>query len=302
MPVLRTPDDRFANLENWPYDAHYTEVDGGPLGPLRIAHAEDGPADGPVVLCMHGEPSWSYLYRTMLPVFAAAGCRAIAPDLVGFGRSDKPADQQDYSYASHVNWMTQWLEANDLRNITLFCQDWGGLIGLRLVAAMPHRFARVAVSNSFLPTGDAKPSDAFLAWQAFSQRADPFDCGWILNGGTARGISPAAQEAYRAPFPTNEHLAGARRFPMLVPTSPDDPGAVANREAWKVLETFEKHVLTLFGDSDAVTKGGDQGLQRRIPGTRGQPHRLIERAGHFSQEDAGPEMATAVVEWMKGSG
>jgi haloalkane dehalogenase len=163
---------------------------------------------------------------------------------------------------------------------------------------MPGRFARVAVSNSFLPTGEGKPSDAFLAWQAFSQRADPFDCGWILNGGTARGISPGAQEAYRAPYPTNEHLAAARRFPMLVPTTSEDPGAVANREAWKVLEKFEKPVLTLFGDSDAVTKGGDQVLQRRIPGAKGQPHRIIERAGHFSQEDAGPEMATAVVEWM----
>jgi haloalkane dehalogenase len=298
--VLRTPDERFANLEDWPYEPRYTEVDGGAHGPLRIAHAEAGPADGPVVLCMHGEPSWSYLYRKMIPVFAAAGCRVLAPDLVGFGRSDKLEAQEDYTYASHVGWMMAWLEANDLTDITLFCQDWGGLIGLRLVAAMPERFARVAASNTFLPTGEGKPSDGFLAWQAFSQRANPFDCGFILNGGTARGISEAAQNAYRAPFPDDSYLAAARRFPMLVPTSPDDPGAVANREAWKSLEAFNKPFLTLFGDSDAVTKGGDQGLQRRIPGTQGQPHRIIERAGHFSQEDAGEEMAEAVVAWMKG--
>lgn len=300
MPVLRTPDERFHGLEDWPFAPSYTHIDGGAHGPIRIAHAEAGPAQGPVVLCMHGEPSWSYLYRTMIPVFAAAGCRVLAPDLVGFGRSDKLPAQEDYSYASHVGWMTAWLEANDLRDVTLFCQDWGGLIGLRLVAAMPERFARVAVSNSFLPTGEGKPSDAFLAWQAFSQRADPFDCGWILNGGTARGISEAAQHAYRAPYPDDSYLAAARRFPMLVPTSPDDPGAVANREAWKSLERFNKPFLTLFGDSDAVTKGGDRALQARIPGTQGQPHRIIERAGHFSQEDAGEEMAAAVVAWMKG--
>lgn len=296
--VLRTPDERFQGLEDWPYEPRYTEVDGGAHGAIRIAHAEAGPPQGPIVLCMHGEPSWSYLYRKMIPVFAAAGCRVLAPDLVGFGRSDKLPAQEDYSYASHVGWMTRWLEANDLRDITLFCQDWGGLIGLRLVAAMPERFASVAASNTFLPTGEGKPSDGFLAWQAFSQRANPFDCGFILNGGTARGISEAAQNAYRAPFPDDSYLAAARRFPMLVPTSPDDPGAVANREAWKSLETFSKPFLTLFGDSDAVTKGGDQALQRRIPGCANQPHRIIERAGHFSQEDAGPEMAAAVVGWM----
>ncbi|QMW24048.1 haloalkane dehalogenase [Sandaracinobacteroides saxicola] len=298
MTVLRTADAAFEALEAWPYTPHYTMIDGGALGPLRLAHHADGPAGGQPILCLHGEPSWSYLYRKMLPRFAAAGHFALAPDLIGFGRSDKPADQAAYSYNGHVGWMLDWLDRQQLSNITLFCQDWGGLIGLRLVAARPHLFARVAVSNSFLPTGEGKPSEAFLAWQAYSQRVEDFDCGWILNGGTARGISDGAKAAYRAPFPTDAHKAGARRFPLLVPTAPDTPGAAENREAWKTLETFDKPFLTLFGDSDPVTAGADRVLQSRIPGAKGQPHRTIARAGHFSQEDAGEELADAVIAWI----
>lgn len=302
MAVLRTDDSRFEGLEGWPHAPHYTEIDGGPLGPLRIAHAEAGPAGGPVVVLMHGEPSWSYLYRRMIAVLSTAGYRCLAPDLVGFGRSDKPAAQEDYTYERHVDWMTQWLKAQDLREVTLFCQDWGGLIGLRLVAAMPERFARVCAANTFLPTGEGRASPAFEAWRAFSQNVPDFDSGWIVNGGTARGISDGARAAYNAPYPDDSYKACARRFPMLVVTDPDMPSAAENREAWKVLERFEKPFLTLFGDKDMVTLGTEKLLQARIPGAKGQPHRLIENAGHFLQEDAGEEIAQELVDWMKNSG
>ncbi len=298
MPVLRTPDSRFEALEAWPYPPRYTEVDGDPLGPLRIAHAEDGPADGPVVLMMHGEPSWSYLYRKMIPLFAGAGCRVLAPDLVGFGRSDKPGALADYSYEGHVGWMLQWLDAQHVKDVTLFCQDWGGLIGLRLVAARPDMFARVCASNTFLPTGEGKPSEAFQRWREFSQTVPDFDSGWIVNGGTVRGLSEGARAAYNAPYPDDSFKAGARIFPMLVVTDPDMPGAAENRAAWTVLEAFAKPFLTLFGDSDFVTLGAEKMLQARIPGCAGQPHRIVERAGHFIQEDAGEEVAGDVLRWM----
>lgn len=298
MPVLRTPDTCFVGLEGWHYVPHYTPVDGGALGVLRIAHAEDGPAAGPVILCLHGEPTWSYLYRRMLPLFAAAGARAVAPDLIGFGRSDKPSELADYSYAHHVGWMLQWFDAQDFHDVTLFCQDWGGLIGLRLVAARPERFARVVVANSFLPTGEGTMPEAFLRWREFSQKVPDFDSGWIVNGGTARGISDAARAAYNAPFPDDRYKAGARQFPMLVPSEPHAPEAAANREAWTVLERFEKPFLTLFGDSDLVTLGAEKGLQARIPGTVGQDHRIIEKAGHFIQEDAGEALAARTLAFM----
>ncbi len=302
MAVLRTPDSRFEGLEDFPYAPSYTEVDGGALGPLRICHVEAGSKDGPVVLLMHGEPSWSYLYRKMIPVLVEAGYRCVAPDLVGFGRSDKPSEQADYSYEAHVGWMTQWFMANGFKDVTLFCQDWGGLIGLRLVAAMPDHFVRVCASNTFLPTGEGKASDAFEAWRAFSQKVEDFDSGWIVNGGTARGISEAARAAYTAPFPDDSFKAGARVFPMLVVTDPDMPSAAENLVAWEVLERFDKPFLTLFGDKDFVTLGAEKVLQARIPGAKGQPHRLIENAGHFCQEDAGPEIAAELLAWMGRAG
>lgn len=309
MPIVRTPDSRFEGLEGFDYAPHYTDVDGGPLGRLRIAHVEAGPADGPVVLLMHGEPSWSYLYRHMIPVLVAAGYRCLAPDLVGFGRSDKLTAQADYSYERHVDWMRQWFLAQgagtaapgirgQLNNVTLFCQDWGGLIGLRLVAAFPDRFARVCAANTFLPTGEGKASPAFEAWRNFSQTVPDFDSGWIVNGGTARGISEAARAAYNAPYPDDSFKAGARIFPMLVVTDPDMPSAAENRAAWGVLERFEKPFLTLFGEKDMVTLGTEKILQARIPGAKGQPHRLIANAGHFLQEDAGAEIAEELVRWM----
>ena len=303
MEALRTPDDRFVNLHGWPYAPHYTTIASGVSGDsttLRIAHIDEGPRDSAAtVLCMHGEPSWSYLYRKMIPVFVAAGHRVVAPDLIGFGRSDKPVERSDYTYERHVAWMSDWLTSNDLSRLTLVCQDWGGLIGLRLVAAFPERFDRVVVANTFLPVGDRPPSDAFMAWRNYSQTVPEFKVGRIVEGGCARRpLAPEVVAAYDAPFPDDRFKAGARVFPTLVPISTDDPSSKANIAAWQVLERFDKPVLTAFSDADPVTKGGDRGFQQRVPGTSGQPHTTIVNAGHFLQEDAGEELAHVVNDFV----
>jgi haloalkane dehalogenase len=299
MQILRTPDERFTQLTDWPYEPTYTEVSQD-NHTMRVAHYDVGARNAATtVLCMHGEPSWSYLYRKMIPVFTAAGHRVIAPDLVGFGRSDKPADVADYTYERHVDWMSQWLVANDLESLTLVCQDWGGLIGLRLLTAMPERFARLVVANTFLPVGDRPPSDGFMRWRKFSQEVPLFPVGKIVEGGCARKpLPPDVIAAYDAPFPDESYKAGARVFPTLVPISLDDPSSATNRAAWAVLETFDKPVLTAFSDSDPVTVGGDRGFQQRVPGTNDQPHTTIVNAGHFLQEDAGEDLARVVNDFI----
>lgn len=302
MEIYRTPDHCFDGLPSFPWEPRYTEVPAGDAGPaLRIAHVETGPDTGEPVLCMHGEPSWSYLYRHMLPVFADAGLRAVAPDLVGFGRSDKPVGTAEYTYARHVAWMLAWLRAVDLRGVTLVCQDWGGLIGLRLVAAEPERFARVVVANTFLPTGDRHPGDAFLAWRTFSQETPTFPVGAIVNGGCATDLAPEVVAAYDAPFPEEYAKDGARAFPLLVPIAPDDPEAAPNREAWEVLRHWDKPFLSAFSDNDPITRGGDKVFQAEVPGAAGQAHTTIAGAAHFLQEDAGPDLAGVVVDLIRGT-
>jgi haloalkane dehalogenase len=261
-------------------------------------YVDEGPRAAHPVLLLHGEPSWSFLYRKMIPVLTAAGHRVVAPDLVGFGRSDKPSRREDYTYQRHVDWMAGLLGALDLREATLFCQDWGGLIGLRLVAEHTARFARVVAANTGMPTGDEKVSDAFFAWQAFSQSAPVLPVGKIVQTACARGLAPELVAAYVAPNPDESYKAGARQFPMLVPTRPDDPASEANRAAWRSLERFDRPFLTAFSDSDPVTAGAEKMLQRRIPGTAGQPHVTIAKAGHFLQEDAGEEVARVVAEFI----
>jgi len=294
MENLRTPDSRFANLPGYPFQPHYTEVDG-----LRIHYVDEGPPSAPPILCLHGEPSWSYLYRKMIPAFVAAGFRAIAPDLVGFGRSDKPARREDYTYQRHVDWMKGLLAAIDLREATLVCQDWGGLIGLRLAAEEPDRFIAVAAANTFLPTGDEPASEAFLAWQKFSQETPEFPVGGIVAMGSATELPPAVVAAYDAPFPEERFKAGARQFPLLVPIRPDDPASAANRRAWERLCKWRKPFLTAFSDSDPITRGADVILRERIPGTAGQPHTPIVGAAHFLQEDKGEELARVIVDWRR---
>jgi len=302
MDVLRTPDERFEGLPGFPFAPHYLDVDDGDGtgGRLRVHHLDEGPAEGPVVLLMHGEPSWSYLYRTMIPVLVGAGLRCVAPDLVGFGRSDKPAARSDHTYARHVAWMRQALLDDagglGLRDVTLVCQDWGALIGLRLVGEHPDRFARVVVANGGLPTGDGRLSKAFQSWQQFSQEAPTFPVGGIVDGGTVSDLAPEVIAAYDAPFPSEEYLAGPRVLPSLVPTAPDDPAAPANKAAWEALARFERPLLTAFSDGDPITAGGERIFHRTVPGAQGREHVTITGGGHFLQEDRGPELAAVVAD------
>ena len=296
MDVLRTPDSCFEGLEGWPFSPHYVEV-----GSLRVAYVDEGPRDGKVVLCLHGEPSWSYLYRHMIPGLVAAGLRVIAPDLVGFGRSDKPAARTDYTYARHVEWMRAALldtAGLGLTGVTVVGQDWGGLIALRLVAEHPSAFARVVTANTFLPTGDRPGNDAFMAWQKFSQSVAEFPVGFIVNSGCTTDLSDAVRAGYDAPFPEERYKEGARQFPMLVPIRPDDPAASANREAWEILSGWTKPWLCAFSDGDPITAGADRALLERVPGTKGMPHTTITGAGHFLQEDRGPELTAAIVNFV----
>jgi len=299
VDVLRTPDDRFADLPGYPFPPHYVEVDDGDGGTLRVHVVDEGPSGGEVVVLIHGEPSWSYLYRTMIPVLVDAGLRCVAPDLVGFGRSDKPARQADYSYARHVEWMRQALfDRLELARVTLVGQDWGGLIGLRLVGERPERFARVVAANTGLPTGDRPLSDAFLDWQKFSQESPVFPIGRIVAGGCAGPLPDAVVAAYDAPFPDDAYTAGARIFPTLVPTSPSDPAAAANHAAWATLATFDRPFLTAFSDGDPITGGGDAVFRRTVPGAQGVEHVTIAGGGHFLKEDRGPELARVVADFV----
>lgn len=292
MIVLRTPDAAFAGLADYPFAPNYAAVqaDGGPA--LRLHYVDEGPRDAAPVLLMHGEPTWSYLYRNFIPPLVAAGHRVLAPDLIGFGKSDKPGARDDYSYERHVAWMSDWLAQLDLRDITLFCQDWGGLIGLRLVAAFPDRFARLVISNTYLPVGESV-GPGFDAWHAFSQATPAFKTGRIVDGACNRALSDAEIAAYDAPYPDESFQAGARQFPTLVPVTPDHPSVAENRAAWSVLERFDKPVLTCFGTSDKVLGHLDAEIQRRIAGAKGQPHCRIE-AHHFCQEDQ-PEQLVALI-------
>ena len=298
MESLRTPDERFQDLDGFPFAPHYVDVPAGDGGTLRMHYVDEGPPDAHTVLMLHGEPSWSYLYRKLVPVITDAGHRVVAPDLIGFGGSDKPTEQSNYTYQRHVDWTLAFIESLDLNNITLVCQDWGGLIGLRLAAERPERFARVVAANTLLWTGDAPPSEAFLRWRKFSQEVPSFDVGRIVNSGCSSTLSPEVIAAYDAPFPDDTYKAGARVFPLLVPATPDDPSSPANRKAWKLLRTFGKPFLTAFSDGDPITGGNEKMFQQHIPGAAGQPHTTIEAAGHFLQEDKGEELASVVVDFI----
>ena len=300
MKTVRTPDEQFADLPDYPFEPNYADIPDGDGGTLRVHYLDEGPADAAPVLLLHGEPSWSYLYRHMIPPLVAAGHRVIVPDQVGFGRSDKPTEQSDYTYATHIAWMSALIfDELDLSDVTFFGQDWGGLIGLRLVAAQPERFARIVVANTGLPTGDRAPSKAFMDWQTFSQTADQFPIGTLINGGTATDLAPEVIAAYDAPFPDDTYKAGARIWPSHVPTSPDDPESANNRAAWEVLRAFDKPILCCFSDQDPVTGGGEAAFMP-LPGAQGQPHVMIEGGGHFLQEDKGPELAQVLVDFIAG--
>jgi haloalkane dehalogenase len=292
MEFLRTPAHRFLNLPDYPFAPHHVQV-GSP--PLRMHYVDEGPRNGPVVLMLHGEPSWSYLYRHMIPVCVKAGQRVIAPDLIGFGKSDKPTRITDYTYARHVAWVRDLIVKLDLRDITLVCQDWGSLIGLRLAAENEERFGRIALSNGMLPTGEQHFPAAFKIWRTFAQVSPWFPISGILGVGTRRTLSARERAAYDAPFPNAKHQAGARAFPALVPASLADPASAANIAAWEVLKRWEKPFLLAFSNGDPITKGGDRYVSERVPGSKGQPHVTL-RGGHFVQEDSPLEFATAINE------
>ena len=299
MEALRTPEERFADLPDYPFEPNYAEIRDGDGGTLRVHYLDEGPADAAPVLLVHGEPSWSYLYRHMVPILVNAGHRVVVPDLVGFGRSDKPTRQTDYSYARHVAWLSELVfDHLDLRDATFFGQDWGGLLGLRLVADEPDRFARVVIGNSGLPTGHGPASEAFLRWQRFSQTTPVFPVGDLVGRSCTTELSAAVVAAYDAPFPDDTFKAGARIFPSFVPTNPDDPETAPNQAAWRVLEAFQKPFLCAFSDSDPVTAGGDAPFLAKVPGARGRQHPTIVGAGHFLQEDAGPELAAVIRDFI----
>jgi haloalkane dehalogenase len=295
MAALRTPDSRFENLPGYDFDPLYVDIDG-----LRMHFIEAGPADASPVLLLHGEPSWSYLYRKMIPLLADAGLRVIAPDLIGFGKSDKPTQQSDYSYAIHVEWMRLFIEALDLNDITLFCQDWGSLIGLRVATENQQRFARIALGNGGLPTGDQEMPRVFKIWKNFARFSPWFPIGRIVQQGTISELSREEVAAYDAPYPSARYKAGARAFPKLVPVTPDDPASQANRAAWEVLRKWEKPFLTTFSNRDGITRGGEKPFQQRVPGASGCEHVKILNAGHFLQEDKGEELAEVLVRFVVG--
>ncbi|RDV07906.1 alpha/beta fold hydrolase [Sphingorhabdus pulchriflava] len=289
MTIFRTPDARFANLPDWPFTPQYLDISGG----LRVHFVDEGQRDAQPVLMLHGEPTWGYLYRHMIGLLAQAGFRALAPDLIGFGRSDKPLDRRAYSYAAQVAWMRDWVEALDLRNIILACQDWGSLIGLRLVAEMPERFAGVALSNGGLPAGEDAPR-AFAIWRAFSRYSPVFPIGKIVAKGSKRGLSPAEIAAYDAPFPTRASKVATRVYPSFVPLG-DNVAVPDQLKAWEVLEAFDKPFLCCFSDGDPITRGGDRKFLERVPGTKSVSHRTLH-GGHFIQEDDPAGFVEAILE------
>lgn len=295
MEFLNTPDERFTNLPDYPFSPNYVSVGDS----LRLHYIDEGPKNGQPILLLHGEPSWSFLYRKMIPVLTAAGFRAIAPDLIGFGKSSKPAKTADYTYAQFIDWTLSFFHQLELENVVLFGQDWGGLIGLRLVTAVPSKFSTIFVANTGLPTGDQKMPEAFIKWQTFSQRTPVFPVGMIIQNGTQTDLSDEVIAAYDAPFPDDAYKTAARIFPSLVPTTPDDPESENNREAWAELRQWQKPLITLFSDADPVTKGGEGVFQKLVPGAKGQPHQTIEGAGHFLQEDKGAEIAQIMVKVLK---
>ncbi|MFX1274063.1 MAG: haloalkane dehalogenase [Promethearchaeota archaeon] len=294
MKLLRTPEERFENLPDFPFEPHYLEIES-----IRIHYLDEGSKDSGVIMLMHGEPSWCFLYRHMIPPLVNAGYRVLAPDLVGFGRSDKPTEQSDHSYKNHVEWMTKWLKKLELQEITLFCQDWGSLIGLRVAIENQECFSRIVLSNGGLPTGEQNMGKAFLEWQEFSKTATEFDIKNIIQSATITKLSKDVLNGYNAPFPDDSYKAGPRILPSLVPTTVNDPEHVPNKRAIEKFKQWKKPFLTAFSDKDPITKGGDKFWQENIPGAKGQNHTTVKNGGHFIQEDKGPELASIILEFIK---
>ena len=301
MQILRTPADRFAHLPDYPFVENWIEIDLGEGFTARQHYVDEGDKQAPPVLLFHGEPSWSFLYRKMIPILVDAGFRVLAPDLIGFGKSDKPDDIEFFSYQRHVDWLKQWREAVEPRPAALFCQDWGGLLGLRMVADDPDLFACVVASNTFLPAGGT-PAAAFLAWRMFAKTSPEFQIGPLLDRASQTALSEAEIAAYDAPFPDEASKAAARAFPSLVPVEDGMPGVAENKAAWPSLAAYDKPFLTLFGDEDPITKGAEKVLIERIAGARGLKHRTLSPCGHFCQEDQSEVLARGVIDMARMAG
>ncbi len=296
MNILRTPDERFDNLPDYNFAPHYMQI-----GDTRMHYVDEG-AGAETVLCLHGEPTWSYLYRHMIPPLAAR-YRVVAPDMVGFGKSDKYAAEDEYSFQMHYGKLLGLIEALDLQNITLVCQDWGGLLGLTLAANEGKRFARLVALNTFLPTGEEKISDAFLQWRAFSQKAGRrMQVGRLIAQTITHYELPAEIiAAYDAPYPDDSFKAGAAVFPSLVPISPEMPGAAEMKAARKILSTWSKPVQVMFSDGDPILGGAAKFIRRLFPTAADQPEITIRGAGHFLQEEKGAEIAAEVIAFIERS-
>ena len=328
MDIVRTPEERFENLPDYPFAANYIDVDDGQGGKLRVHYLDEG--EGEVILCMHGQPTWSCLYRKMIPLLTGAGYRVIAPDLIGFGKSDKPTERSNYTYANHVFWVKGLIEALDLKAMTLVGQDWGGLIGMRLVAENSERFARVVAANTGLPDARDIPDEMaprlhkllaetpalplpemaaklagliedrppFMYWVKYCDANEDFDPAMVVRA-SLKNCTNEEYSAYAAPFPSEAYRQGAWQFPSLVPIIPDNPAISANRAAWAFFAEFDKPFLTAFSDSDSVTRGGEKRFIETVPGAAGQRHTVIKGGGHFLQDDVGEELAAVVIEFMK---
>lgn len=290
--VIRTPESRFENLEGYNFSSHYIEVE----EELRLHYLDEGAKSNPIVLLIHGEPSWSYLYRKMIPILTKNNFRVIVPDLIGFGKSDKLIDRRDYSYQKHIDWLTTFILALDLKKVMLFCQDWGGLTGLRLITEMNDRFSMVIASNTTLPTGNISMPESFIKWREYSQYSSSFDIGKVINMGTVQALSENVIKAYNAPFPSEQYKAGARIFPTLVPVDSKDSESIKNRNAWEKLKQWEKPFLTIFGLKDDIMNGAEKAFQKLVPGAQGQNHTMLY-AGHFIQEDKGEELTKLIIEF-----
>ncbi len=291
MKILRTPDERFANLAGFPFAPHYAEVGQG----LRMHYVDEGKGDP--ILCLHGEPSWSYLYRKMIPILATFG-RVVAPDLIGFGRSDKPADRDDYTYALHHDALVGFIKALDLKRITLVCQDWGGLLGLPIATELPDRFARLVIMNTGLPTGEEKPTPGFMAWRNAAEKMTDMDVGRVIQSGCVSKLTPEILAGYNAPFPDLSYKSGAHKFPLLVPISTDSEASPTMRRARDEMKKWTKPTLIMFSDKDPVTAGGDKGFRKNIPSAIEESEIVIRDAGHFLQEDKGEEIADQITQFL----
>jgi haloalkane dehalogenase len=296
MEVVRTPDSRFENLAGYPFAPHYVDVAASDTDNLRMHYVDEGPSRGSPIVLLHGEPTWSYLYRTMITPLVDGGHRVLAPDLIGFGRSDKPSRVEDYTYLRHVEWVTSWMESLDLHDVTLFVQDWGSLIGLRIAAEQSDRVARIVVANGFLPAGQQPANLAFRIWRGFARFTPVLPAGRIVSVGTVTAVPADVRAGYDAPFPNKSFQAGARAFPQLVPTEPDDPAIPANRAAWEALGRWDKPFLCVFGARDPILGRADKPLIEHVPGAAAQPHARIN-GSHFIQEDCGPELAERILLW-----